>query len=370
MKSFASRRKGIGTILGAGYFIIIVLAIFNLIMWEVNQYDAYQQLVNQMNQVDEERISENLEFIDPGIADLGTLGPNKCFNLTIRSTGGITVNTARLYFYNYSDTSSNALKIIEKAAAGISVNYFTNGFINPGESNHKIRVVTTLDMSKATASRPYIIYLTTERGRTFSTVYPRTILPEPGNIGFIDVGPLRFKFDYYALNYTTPSRIVPTPAWVISPYSSGTPIMFFVTVMNTATDDDILLKRYCVFDCIELAQTGASGKVSSFYIVDKDSIWPGASTMFPYVDDPSQPGYDPYILPKNPDQNNPQGGIPNIIKFGAKTWATAEVQSLFSGGGGYAQYEYLVLMGFYYVYQGHDYGATIPFVAIRTNTPT
>jgi len=365
LKRFAGRRKGIGTILGAGYFIIIMLAIFNLIMWEVNQYDAYQQLVDQMNQVDQERISENLEFVDPGITDFGTLGSNKCFNLTVRNTGGITISTARLYFYNYSDTSSSALKIIEKSAAGISVNYFTNGFINPGESNHKIRVVTTLDMSKATAQRPYIIYLTTERGRTFSTVCPRTILPEPGNVGFIDVGPLRFKFDYYSLNYTTPSRITPNPAWVIDNYASGTSIMFFVTVINTANDYDITLKKYCVFDCSELAQTGASGKVASFYIVDKDSTWPGASTMFPYNE-----VNDPYVLPKNPDPNNPQGGIANIIKFGAKSWGTAEVQCLFTGGGGYAQYEYLVLMGFYYVYKGQDYGATIPFVAIRTNTPT
>jgi len=365
LKRFAGRRKGIGTVLGAGYFIIIVLAIFNLIMWEVNQYDAYQQLVNQMNQVDQERISENLEFVDPGITDFGTLGPNKCFNLTVRNAGGITINTARLYFYNYSDATSNALKIIEKAAAGISANYFTNGFINPGESNHKIRVVTTLDMSKATESRPYIMYLTTERGRTFSTVYPRTILPKPGNVGFIDVGPLRFKFDYYALNYTTPSKTTPTPAWIISPYPSGTAIMFFVTVINTASDDDIRLKRYSVFDCIELTQSGASGKIASFYIVDKDSTWPGASTMFPY-DEVNKP----YILPKNPDPNNPQGGITNIIKFGAASWGTANVQCLFTGGGGYGQYVYLVLMGFYYVYKGQDYGATIPFVAIRTNTPT
>ena len=358
MKRFAGRRKGIGTILGAGYFIIIMLAIFNLIMWEVSQYDVYQQLVDQMNQVDQERISENLEFIDPGITDFGTLGPNKCFNLTVRNTGGITINTARIYFYNYSDTSSSALKIIEKGAAGISVDYFTNGFINPGESNHKIRVVTTLDMPKATASRPYIIYLTTERGRTFSTVYPRTILPEPGNVGFIDIGPLRFKFDYYSLNYTTPSQQSPTPAWIISPYSSKTAIMFFVTVINIASDDDITLKKYCVFDCIEMKATGASQKIASFFIVDKSSTWPGGSTMFPYNE------ANPYILRKIPDPNNPQRGIENIVKFGSATLGKADPQCLYTGGD--EEYLYLVLMGFYYVYKGQNYGVTIPFVAIQT----
>jgi len=356
LKRFARRRKGIGTVLGAGYFIIIVLAIFNLIMWEVTQYDAYQQLVNQMNQVDQERISENLEFIDPGITDFGTLGPNKCFNLTIQSRGGITVNTARLYFYNYSDTSSNALKIIEKAAAGISVNYFTNGFINPGESNHKIRVVTTLDMSKATASLPYIIYLVTERGRTFSTVYPRTILPRPGNMGFIDIGPLRFVFDYYSLNYTTTTQQTPIPGWVIKPYS-GQAIMFFVKVINVASDSDIKLKRICNFDCFENIYTGASGKTHPIFIVDKASTWPGGSTMFPY-DEVNKP----YILPKNPDPNNPQGGISTIIKFGAATPGTATTISLDEN------YVYLIFMGFFYVYRGQDYGITIPFVAIQTQS--
>ena len=119
MKRFGGRRKGIGTVLGAGYFIIIMLAIFNLIMWEVNQYDVYQQLVNQMNQVDQERISENLEFVYPVITDRKDLGSGKySFNLTIRNAGGITTNIARIYFVNCSDTSPNSLTIIEKGTSG------------------------------------------------------------------------------------------------------------------------------------------------------------------------------------------------------------------------------------------------------------
>jgi hypothetical protein len=353
-KRFARRGKGISTILGAGYFIIIMLAIFNLIMWEVNQYDAYQTLVNQMNQVDQERISENLESVDPGITDFGTLGPNKCFNLTVRNTGGITVSIARLYFYNCSDTSSSALKIIEKGAAEISVNYFTNGFINPGEGNHKIRVVTTLDMSKATASQPYIIYLVTERGRTFSTVYPTAVLPSQGNVGFIDIGPLRFVFDYYSLNYTSTAQHTPAPGWVINPYNKQA-IMFHAKVINTATDSDIKLTSSCVFDCFENIYGGASGKTVPFYIVDKDSTWPGYGTMFPYDE-----VHDPYILPKNPNPNNPQGGIPVIIKFGSQNSGTADSQYLNTST------RYLVLMGFFYVYKGQNYGVTIPFVAIET----
>ena len=181
LKSFAVGRKGVGTILGAAYFIIIVLAIFNLIMWEVNQYDTYQQLVGQMNQVDQERVSENLEFVEAGMIDVTKIAGKYYCNLTVRNLGGITTNVVRIYFYNLSDTSPKALKIIEKGATG--VDYLTNGFINPGEDKHKIGVVTSLDIvTMKGKSQSFYIYLATERGRTFSTFYPRAMLLPPGGV--------------------------------------------------------------------------------------------------------------------------------------------------------------------------------------------
>ena len=366
LRRFAVRRKGVGTILGAAYFIIIVLAIFNLIMWEVYQYDAYQQLVSQMNQVDQDRISESLEFVYPIIVDFNPLGSGKySFNLIVRNIGGITVNTVRLYFSNCSDTSSKALTIIEKGAGD---NCFTNGFINPGETNHLISVVTTLNMGLVPpdGSRPFAILLATERGRTFSTFYPLTVPEWGGNVGYIDIGPLRFVFDYYSLNYTT-NVLTPVPgqqAWIVKPYTGKTPIMFWVKVINIAKDGDIRIKKYSVFNCIELSWSGASGKQASFFIVDSSSTQPGVN-MKAYNE---EPGYAT-ILPRSPTPTPPQGGIPVVVKFGARSIATADPWWLFIESG-YPIYEYLVLMGFYYVYKGQDYGVTIPFVAIRTNTPT
>ena len=366
LRRFAVRRKGVGTILGAAYFIIIVLAIFNLIMWEVNQYDAYQQLVGQMNQIDQERVSENLEFVEAGMTDVKKIAGKYYCNLTVRNLGGITTNVVRIYFYNLSDTSPKALKIIEKGATG--VDYLTNGFINPGEDKHKIGVVTSLDIvTMKGKSQSFYIYLATERGRTFSTFYPRAmLLPPGGSVPYIDIGPLRFVFDYNSLNYSTLSHpLGNTQAWRIDGYTSGTSIMFFVKVINIDTVYDIKLLKYCVFDCIEMAATGASQKISSFYIVSNASICPETS-MYAYDENLYQK------LPHVPDPENPNSMIPNIIKFGAAEWGTNKKMYLFTGGGGYPQYEYLVLMGFYYEFPigVHTYGVTVPFVAIRVNTPT
>ena len=370
LRRFAGRRKGIGTILGAGYFIIIVLAIFNLIMWEFTQYDAYQQLVNQMNQVDQDRISENLQFLDPALTDFESLESGKySFSLAIRNAGGITTNIARIYFVNCSDTSPNSLTIIEKGTSG--VNYFTNGFINPGEDNHKITVVTTLDMYTAsTRAEPFYIHVATERGRIFSSFYPiAQALPPAGSVPYIDIGPLRFVFDYSSLNYTTINQQTPAPAWRIPNLGTGTNIMFFVKVIDIDTTSDIKLLKYCVFDCIEMSASGASQKISSFYIIDKNSKYP-PSTLYAY-DETNNPQILPHAtkgVPPYPDKLYPQ-----IVIFGASTWGTNQPKALFTGGGGYPEYEYLVLMGFYYNFPAgsqYTYGVTVPFVAIRINTAT
>jgi len=357
LKHFRVRRKGIGTVLGAVYFIMIVITIFNVIMWEANQYSAYQQTVSLMNQDDQDRMSEGLEFpypvIEYPINETGSI-----YDLLVRNTGSISVSVARIYVYKMF---SNQMWILEK-----DIN-FTNGFINSGEINHKIRVVSSHDMRPSDPSVPnFIIYLATERGRTFSTYYPKTVseYPPPGvNVGWIDIGPLRFIYDYRSLNYTTNTMSTPAPAWILKPYTGTTPLLFSVKVINLSNVSDIWLKRYCVFNCIELSWSGASGKTASFFIVDKLSTQPIPGAMFPY-DETS-----PQILPKAPMPRPPLGGIPVIVKFGAKDWGTANPKPLFTQGG-YPMYEYLVLMGFFYVWKGQDYGSTIPFVAIRTNTPT
>jgi len=368
LKRFVVGRKGIGTILGAGYFIIIVLAIFNLIMWEVNQYDAYQQLVSQMNQVDQDRISENLQFLNPALTDFETLGSGKySFSLALRNAGGITTNVARIYFCNCSDTSSKALTTIEKGTGGN--NCFTNGFINPGEDNHKIFVVTTLDMYTASIrAEPFYIHVATERGRTFSSFYPIVqTLPPAGSVPYIDIGPLRFVFDYYSLNYTTINQQTPAAAWRIPSYTSGTYIMFFVKVINIDTMSNIKLLKYCVFDCIEMAATGASQKIASFYIVGKNSRYP-PSQLYAYDET-----NNPQILPhaEKGVSGNPDKLYPQIIIFGCSEWGTNKAMYLFTGAD--KPYEYLVLMGFYYQFpanSSYTYGVTVPFVAIRVNTST
>jgi len=151
-------RRGISTIIGAAFFITIMLLAFNLMLWQMVQYDSYQQGLDKMAQRDKDRLAERLEVTDIFFTASGT----PLITITARNTGGISINLVRIYF-------TSPLTIVEK---GSGSHYFTGGFLSVGESG-------TIDIYK-TGSTPltptgtYTLTFVTERGNVFTSYYPKS----------------------------------------------------------------------------------------------------------------------------------------------------------------------------------------------------
>jgi len=155
----ARSRRGISTIIGACFFITIMLLAFNLMLWEMVQYDSYQQALDKMAQRDRDRLAERLEITDIFFTVSGT----PLMTIAARNTGGISISLARIYF----DTSP--VTIVEKGSGN---HYFTGGFLSVGESG-TINIYKT-GSTNLTSTGTYTLTFVTERGNLFTSYYPRT----------------------------------------------------------------------------------------------------------------------------------------------------------------------------------------------------
>jgi len=152
-------RRGISTIIGACFFITIMLLAFNLMLWQMVQYDSYQQGLDKMTQRDRDRLAERLEVTDIFFTVSGT----PLITITARNTGGISINLVRIYF------STSPVTIVEK---GSGSHYFTGGFLDLGESG-TINIYNTTS-TPLTATGTYTLTFVTERGNVFTSYYPKT----------------------------------------------------------------------------------------------------------------------------------------------------------------------------------------------------
>ncbi len=59
-RRLARSKKGMSTIFGGLFFVIIILMGFNVMLWGFIQYDAYNHVITSMSQRDQIATSENL----------------------------------------------------------------------------------------------------------------------------------------------------------------------------------------------------------------------------------------------------------------------------------------------------------------------
>jgi len=159
MYGIIGSRRGISTIIGACFFITIMLLAFNLMLWEMVQYDTYQQALDKMAQRDRDRLAERLEVTDIFFTVSGT----PLITIAARNTGGISINLVRIYF------STSPVTIVEK---GSGSHYFTGGFLDLGESG-TISIYNTTSTA-LTSTGTYTLTFVTERGNLFTSYYPKT----------------------------------------------------------------------------------------------------------------------------------------------------------------------------------------------------
>src|SRR5712692_473675 len=361
-RRFARAKKGMATIFGGLFFIILILMGFNLMLWGFIQQDAYNSIVTNMNQRDQLAISENLIPQNPGAVNETTSPPS--FNILVNNQGGTTVTIAAIYITNISPGSgvtqcsgSTAPCIVNPSpATGYS---FTNGNIGAGEINHYIFVsglcVPSQDQCPGiTDKSSYQIILASSRGRLYSFFTPwrtgNTIVNQ-ATLFQTNIGPLSILFDYGSFEFTSTypnaSATRPIPAWVTP---SGQSVIFWVKVTNNAlspvtlrSQSGILFTRY----------SSSSTSSSTWFIADNSTICCGAGVKA-YND------AAPIILPA---AGAAGPASPTFVKFAlTKDDGTNTVQSTPSGAGG--QGPAILFVGFFYVLNGQFQGETVPFVAV------
>jgi hypothetical protein len=137
-------RKGISTIIGSVFFIIIFTSVATYVLYSMNQIDQFGVAVIGKGQDNINRNNEAFEIT-------GVTEDNNKFNVTIQNTGQLPVNITRLWIQNKTDPTWPTTK------------FSINQIVAPGQTLTKIGQNIQLT---AKPSQAYDISLVTERGNT------------------------------------------------------------------------------------------------------------------------------------------------------------------------------------------------------------
>src|SRR6266581_9469355 len=208
-RRLARSKRGMSTVFGALFFVILILMGFNLMLWVFIQQDAYNNVVANANQTDQQTASENIVPQEPGTQNF-TSSPAG-FNIAVNNEGGTTVTIVRIYITSTSGTTqctgSTAPCIAEPSPSSTGYS-FTNGVVPAGVSRQLLSV-SGLDISDCTTGAHYRFILASTRGRLFSLACPwesPAIVLNQASIFTLNIGPLSIFFDFNSFNFTMTSQ--------------------------------------------------------------------------------------------------------------------------------------------------------------------
>jgi hypothetical protein len=345
-RRFIRAKKGMSTIFGGLFFIILILMGFNVMLWGFIQYDSYNGIITTMSQRDQQATAENLVPINPGGTDFTGSCPSCSFNITVNNLG-IAVSIARVYITNIAPVSSQC----SLSPCTVDPPNLSNSNVPEGVIEHEIKV-TGIRIDDGSG---YKVVLASTRGRLFTFFYPWPAEPPPtGQLFQTNIGPLTVFFDFKSFNFTQGSQTASQTAWVTP---TNTHLVFWLKVTNAATDSSIRLRVHSVLLFYPYS-AGGLGSATPFYIVGPKGVG-GTNYVNPnnmqVYNDVGGPFYD--LAPADP--SGPSSST--TVFFGSTTQGTATAQKLPN-----TEQTFLVFIGFYYNYKGNFQGQTVPFVAMRS----
>lgn len=137
-------RRGISSIVGSVFFLIIIFTALGYVVYSMNQLDTFSQAIIAKNQQDRDSVHEDFQIISV------TTDNNK-FNATIQNTGMIPINITRVWVENKTDPTWPISK------------YSVNEVISPGQTVNKIGENLPLT---AKSSQAYGLTFVTDRGNS------------------------------------------------------------------------------------------------------------------------------------------------------------------------------------------------------------
>ncbi len=100
-RKIASSKKGMSTVFGGLFFVILILMGFNVMLWGFVQWDAYNRVIANMGQRDQQAISENIVPVNSTYS----IGSG-IFNVVVDNLGASSVSIVQIYISN-SNTTGN-----------------------------------------------------------------------------------------------------------------------------------------------------------------------------------------------------------------------------------------------------------------------
>jgi|GEM_PF-4221094 len=142
-------RKGVSTVVGMVFFLLIMLAALNLVLWEFVQMDAYQQAINQRSTLEWERQNEILE-----ITELSLTG-SSALNVSVANKGAVMTHLVDMWVSEYEGTTPESQRVFP-------ISYY----VNPGETITNVTVDETFN-----ALHTYRVEVVSERGNVDSYMF-------------------------------------------------------------------------------------------------------------------------------------------------------------------------------------------------------
>ncbi len=309
MKKLRIRRRAVSTMIGGIIVLGLFLTALAAMILLTQQYDAYQQTVDNMKQADMNRFSENLGVVPPGLikypANPRNIPSTPCssgcnmYTMTINdfasnSSLDIGVQIARVYINSsrlFSQSGCVNLCVLEPSATPSPFSFnASQRFINPGEFQHNVNLWLPSSIKlpdSDTLGNPAFalntVSMITTRGRQFSFQWPvppagiaaGSVGGASGGTGLY-IGPLVITFQKALITYTRHSGCNPTCTlsdpiggtngyWVIPPSTASDPFIIYVKIQ---TDKGVLADVYLTAQTVlELAQFNSPGNVIQFFVV-------------------------------------------------------------------------------------------------------
>jgi hypothetical protein len=349
-RRFARSKKGMATIFGGLFFVILILMGFNVMLWGFVQWDAYNRTIANMGQRDQQAISENIIPVNSTCNNSCKLGTGTLY-IWVNNLGGSSVTIQSIYLVNVNGTG------ICQPAPCITTPSSGTGNIPAGSVNFGIQV-SNLNIG----SNSYHIILASSRGRLFSLFFPwrfnSLVINNNGNGGnFVtNVGPLAVYFDFKSFNYTQGTQTQSKPAFCMTPGNS----IIYVRISNIS-NATVTIESSTMMQMQPYSANGF-GQFVRAWLLAPNTVNP--STEFAY--NPGTPfgttggGGNPYILQPAGVLINPNSFA--ILKFGASS------QNGLGSAGLTNSDNWLTFIGLYYVFNGNPQGETIPFMDFQTNS--
>jgi len=200
-KVWIGRSRGLSTVLGIVFLILVVFAIAtNVFLWTLSQNAQYAQAVKDENQKNVDRLSENLVASGTNY----TVSDDEVnVKVTVRNAGSVAARIINLWVF---DTDPSNQRYTNKS---LDLN------LNPGDAVN-FRGVSSLKVTipGANASHEFVAWFVTARGNTVPLESVEDIIVAQLAQGIGSIGMTFPDFKYYNVSQVGPS-------WVLNPFPSG-----------------------------------------------------------------------------------------------------------------------------------------------------